>query len=167
MRDFSEWQLEAPVQGEASPLGCCHSPEASRKGDSGMAHLYMAVLEFQSWVTKVIPGEGNDARKVDSREEQIGSSRVLAVRRERERLRKSAPDMGLRSSLWTEVFVMLASGSLTTDSGACCVLSEGVETGSWGMLWLSHDGIPFTYSIHFKREHQGEHQGEHWGEHLA
>lgn len=69
-----------------------------------MVHLYVAVLEFQSWVAKVITGEGNDASKVDSREEQIGSSRVSAAWRESERLPKSAlyTEMGLLNSLWTK-----------------------------------------------------------------
>jgi hypothetical protein len=63
-----------------------------------MAHLNMAVLEFQSWVTKVITGKGNDASEIDSREEQIGSSRVSAARRERERLPKTdTAEEGIRS----------------------------------------------------------------------
>lgn len=73
----------------------------------------MAVLQFQSWVTKVIPGEDDDAGKVDSREKQIGSSRVLAVRREWERLPKAAlyMEMGPLHSLWTRTLSCSDQGS--------------------------------------------------------
>lgn len=44
-----------------------------------MAHLGVAVLELQNWVTKVISGQDKDTREVDPGEKQISSSCVLAV----------------------------------------------------------------------------------------
>lgn len=51
-----------------------------------MAHLGVAVLELQGWVTKVILGQDKDTGEVDSREKQISSSYVLAVERKSARL---------------------------------------------------------------------------------
>jgi hypothetical protein len=55
-----------------------------------MAHLGMAVLELKGWVTKVISGQENDASKVNSRENQISFSYILAVQRKRIRLLRSS-----------------------------------------------------------------------------
>lgn len=44
-----------------------------------MAHLGVAVLELQGWVTKVISGQDKETREIDPREKQVSSSCVLAV----------------------------------------------------------------------------------------
>lgn len=51
-----------------------------------MAHLGVAVLELQDWLTRVISGQDNNASDVDPREKEISSSCVLAVQRQSARL---------------------------------------------------------------------------------
>lgn len=59
-----------------------------------MAHLGVAVLELQDWVTKVIPGQDNITSELDLREKQVSSSCVSAIERKRARLPR--PGQGWR-----------------------------------------------------------------------
>lgn len=84
--------MRTQLQTVHCPPGCL--PELSRKRDVIVAHLGIAVLELQDWVTKVIPGQDNYTGEVDPREKQVSSSCVLAVERRSARLPK--PGQGCR-----------------------------------------------------------------------